>query len=287
MNFRELFNLVELVDLPVVVDVGSNPIDGETPYKSILESKLCKVIGFEPQDEALAQLNKLKGNNETYYPNAIGNNRVGILNIFDSSGLTSFLKPDKKAFDLFDLLRPLNKIVRKKELQLRRLDAIEGLDKIDFLKLDVQGSELEVMQSAGSLLRECSIIQVEVSFICLYENQKGFGDIDVFLRQQGFLPHHFVNIKKLPISPILLGNDVFKGVNQVVEADMVYVKDFSKLDSHDSQLLKKLAFLSFSLYGSFDLSFRIVRYLVGKGVLPSHKESELLALIREQLNVGK
>ena len=40
--------------LTAVVDVGANPIDGETPYKSLLERRLCTVVGFEPQPTGLA-----------------------------------------------------------------------------------------------------------------------------------------------------------------------------------------------------------------------------------------
>ena len=40
-----------------VVDVGANPIDGDPPYKAMLEAGLCMFTGFEPQLHALARLN--------------------------------------------------------------------------------------------------------------------------------------------------------------------------------------------------------------------------------------
>ena len=43
-----------------VLDIGANPIDGDPPYKAMLASGLCSVIGFEPQPEALAELNRRK-----------------------------------------------------------------------------------------------------------------------------------------------------------------------------------------------------------------------------------
>jgi hypothetical protein len=37
-----------------VVDIGANPIDGDPPYKLMLQKRQCRLIGFEPQPEALA-----------------------------------------------------------------------------------------------------------------------------------------------------------------------------------------------------------------------------------------
>ena len=41
--------LVELLKperITIVVDIGANAIDGEPPYKSLLQKGLCRVIGF-------------------------------------------------------------------------------------------------------------------------------------------------------------------------------------------------------------------------------------------------
>ena len=46
-----------------VVDVGANPIEGDAPYKGLLQAGLCRVTGFEPQEAALAELKALKGPN--------------------------------------------------------------------------------------------------------------------------------------------------------------------------------------------------------------------------------
>jgi hypothetical protein len=40
-----------------VVDIGANPIDGVPPYASLLRAGNAKVVGLEPNPEALAKLN--------------------------------------------------------------------------------------------------------------------------------------------------------------------------------------------------------------------------------------
>ena len=46
-----LRDLLRPEKLTTIVDIGANPIDGDPPYKQMLERELCQVIGFEPQKE--------------------------------------------------------------------------------------------------------------------------------------------------------------------------------------------------------------------------------------------
>ena len=55
------------------------------------------------------------------------------------------------------------------------------------LKLDTQGTELEVLRGAGRLLRDHVLsVQVEAEFRALYRGQPLFGDVDRFLAGRGF-----------------------------------------------------------------------------------------------------
>jgi hypothetical protein len=70
MNNKEpdlLNGLIQPARLTSVVDVGANPIDGDPPYKAMLQRRLCTVVGFEPQDEALAVLNARKSDLKSCY----------------------------------------------------------------------------------------------------------------------------------------------------------------------------------------------------------------------------
>ncbi len=61
-----------------------------------------------------------------------------------------------------------------------------------FLKIDIQGAELEVFSSGRSLLAGPLLaIRTEVSFVPIYKGQPLFADIDSELRRYGFVPMHF------------------------------------------------------------------------------------------------
>src|SRR5262245_61682698 len=80
--------------LTAVVDIGANPIGAEPPYKSMLERRLCRLYGFEPQRAALAELNARKSELETYLPYVVGNGEQARLRECFASGMTSLLEPD-------------------------------------------------------------------------------------------------------------------------------------------------------------------------------------------------
>src|SRR6201996_9015484 len=86
-----------------IVDVGANPIDGEPPYKRMLAAGLCDVVGFEPQAEAMARLEAIKGPRERYLPHALGDGTERTLYVCNLEGMSSLLIPDRQHLELFNL----------------------------------------------------------------------------------------------------------------------------------------------------------------------------------------
>jgi len=265
-----LAELLKPSRLTEVVDIGANPIDGTPPYRAMLAAGLCRVTGFEPQKAALAELQQKKGANERYLDYVVGDGAAHTLHICAGSGMTSLFEPDQVNLNLFRVLQPAAKVVATRKVVTRGLNDIAEIEHMDFLKIDVQGSELAVFQSgrAGKLASTVAI-QTEVSFISLYRDQPTFGDIDVELRSQGFIPHCFAGIKKLPIAPCVINNDPWTPLNQLLEADVVYVRDFARPESMSEEQLKHLALIAHHCYKSFDLVLRCLRVLERRGALQS------------------
>jgi hypothetical protein len=172
--------------------------------------------------------------------------------------MTSLLEPDPAALDVFEYLKPPAQVIERVLVQARRLDDIAEIQHLDFLKIDVQGAELAVFRGGKAKLAETVAIQTEVSFMTLYKDQPTLGDIDSELRSQGFLPHCFAAIKLWPIAPCV---DPRQPLNQLLEADMVYVRDFTQADSMSDEQLKHLALIAHYCYRSFDLALRCAMLL--------------------------
>ena len=275
-----LLNLLRPAQLTHVVDVGANPIDGAPPYKNMLSQGLCTVTGFEPQASALDELIKRKGPLETYLPQALGAGGHATLNVCQYSGWTSLLRPSPAALNVFPQFQPNAKVIEQIQVRTHKLDDIGEVRPFDLLKIDVQGAEMDVFHGATQHLKNAVAIQTEISFIALYDNQPTFGQVDMCLRELGFVPHGFVDIKRWPIAPLQFHGAAQQSVHQLLEADMVYVKDFVNPDGMSDEQLKQLSLIMHHCYQSHDLSARCIHCLVDRGALPS----ESLQRYVDQLN---
>jgi hypothetical protein len=65
--------------------------------------------------------------------------------------------------------------------------ATSDLDHVDVVKLDTQGSELDVLRGATEALATVRLLEVEVEFNEMYAGQPLFGDVDRYLRARGFV----------------------------------------------------------------------------------------------------
>jgi hypothetical protein len=123
----------------------------------------------------------------------------------------------------------------------------------DLLKIDTQGTEAEILAHAGETLKSCLIIQTEVEFVQLYEEQPLFADVDQLLRGRGFMFHRFSGLQGRTYKPLMLNNDPYAMMSQTLWSDAIYVPDLARLDQLESPALIKLAALLHEIYGSFDL----------------------------------
>jgi FkbM family methyltransferase len=275
-----LVDLIQPDRLTSVVDIGANPIDGDPPYKGMLQRRICRLVGFDPQPDALTRLNAAKTDLETYLPYAISDGEDHSLKICRGIGFASLFQPDEKVLTHFPRFSELGSVVREIKLATRRLDDIAEIKQIDFLKIDIQGSELSVFKSGRQRLAKAVAVQTEVSFVPLYKKQPVFGDIDLELRSLGFIPHMFAAINKKMIAP-MLGPNAAAALNQIVEADVVYVRDFVKADAMANEQLKHLAMIAHHCYGSFDLAVNCIHHLVARRAVHSDTKNRYLRLLAD------
>ena len=250
-----------------VVDVGANPIDGDPPYASMLAAGLCTVVGFEPQADALAKLHAAAGPHERYLPHAVGDGREHELKVTWMNGMTSFFEPDVARLSALNEFARYGEVLERSTIVTTRLDDVADLGPVDLLKIDVQGSELMVFQNGRKTLADAVAVHTEVSFIPLYQDQPTFAEVDVELRSQGFLPHAFAAVKRWPISPGVLDDDIFRTHQQLLEADVAYVKDFGRLEDLSDEQVAHLALLAHHVYSSPDLVVRCLVDLVGRAAV--------------------
>jgi FkbM family methyltransferase len=259
------FSLTRLLpDTPAlqIVHVGASSLEGHIEaYEALVDRGYGLVTGFEPQPAALAKLKAEAKPGRRFLPYVVGNGTPAMFHQTRHPSMTSVLEPNLPLMERFHQLAELSQVVATHSVKTRRLDDIDELAGVDFLKIDVQGGELEVLRGAERLLRSCLVIQTEVEFLPLYKNQPLFGDIDQHLRACGFLLHTFRDVQGRCFKPFIARSDPLATINQVLWADAIYVADFRGIEAMPTERLQKLAVLMHDIYGSSDLCLLILTEL--------------------------
>ena len=95
------------------------------------------------------------------------------------------LQPNREFCDQFPFGSQLE-VIGELSNTLQRLDSVCTVQP-DMLKIDTQGSELDILRGAGKLLDDTLAVELEVEFAPQYQDQPLFADIDQFMRSQGFM----------------------------------------------------------------------------------------------------
>ena len=226
--------------------------------RRLLAAGHTQLIGFEPNLEALEQLNQKKGPNEVYLPNAVGDGRRHTLRHCFAPGMTSLLEPNAEVLALFHGFSDWGRVLRTEEVNTIRLDDVPQTASLDYLKIDVQGAELMVFENAVERLATALLIHTEVEFLPMYIGQPLFSDVDQFLRRLGFVLHRFHPITSRTIKPMLVNNDPYAGLSQVFWADAIFVRNFTNLRSLSDDQVLRLAIILHDCYRSHDLVLHLL-----------------------------
>jgi FkbM family methyltransferase len=262
-----------------VADIGAADIAETPPYRGLLDAGLARLNAFDADARQHAKLRETYGEALSLFTEIIGDGTRQTLHLAaPASGMTSLLKPDAARLEFFNGFPRFGEVHSTEVVQTVRLDDVAGLPDLDFLKMDIQGAELQALHGGEARLAGCAMIHLEVSFVPLYEGQPGFGEIDVWMRAHGFIPHCFTEVKRWSISPILRDGDVRAPFNQLLEADIVYARDLKDPDL-DTDLLKKTALLAHQCYESIDLAGHILVRLELAGAVERGSFERYLGLL--------
>lgn len=218
-----------------------------------MESFSYEIVGFEPSAEECEKLNRSKNASHLYLPHAIGDGNRRTFYECTSPYCSSLFEPNTALVGKFQNLGDLLRVVGTRQIDTRRLDDLAQTAAADFLKVDVQGGELLVLEGAVECLRSILAVHVEVEFLPLYKDQPLFADIDNFLRAQGFAFHTLVPSGRT-FKPVVVNNDPNGWARQIIWADAVYIRDFMMFAELAPDALLKLAVILHEVYQSMDLA---------------------------------
>lgn len=245
MDHQKILNLLNTHSI-CVVDVGA--ADGLAKrWQSI--ASLLKVIAFEPDARSTLCGDEKSLSEIIIVPKAAAAYE-GIRKLF----LTR--KPRCSS-----LLRP-NVAVIKRHPDAQRYDVIgetmvecTTVDNVlkqhnfamDFIKIDTQGTELEVLKGSEKSLKNCIGIEVEVEFQQLYEGASVFREIDAHVNQIGF---ELLDLRRTYFLRNV-NNTTEQQKGQLIFGDALYFRDWHTFELDREKLLKQAILLL--TYGYADI----------------------------------
>jgi hypothetical protein len=152
------------------------------------------------------------------------------------------------------VLEELTRVTDRVPARTTRLDDVPEIERVDFLKMDVQGAELDVLRGATRLLGSALVVQTEVEFLPMYKDQPLFADVDAELRARGFAFHTFLSLSGRMFRPLLNAKTPHIGLRQTIWGEAVYARDFMRLGAMEPGQLLRMAVILHEMYQSFDLA---------------------------------
>ena len=255
----EIFSLSSLLRpaTPIVLmDIGASLLE-DPPYQPLIDAGLVSLIGFEPNREECAKLQAKYGAPHRFFPHFIGDGRPATFYETNWFATGSLFKPNKPVLEKFQNLYEMVTPLAEHPVETRALDTIAEIERVDYIKIDVQGSELAVFQGAERLLRDTLVIQTEVEFLELYEKQPLFADVDTHLRSRDFIFTHFIGVGSRAVKPAILNQGPYSG-NQHLWADVLYLKNWFDPTALSADQLTKLAIIMHDIYKLYDFCYNFL-----------------------------
>jgi len=236
-----------------ICDIGAALLQAEPPpYLPFIDAGLATLIAAEPDQKALPALRSKFPPPHRILDKAIGRGGPATLRLTNTGYTSSLYEPNLALMEKFQNLAEHCQVIDRIPIETVRLDDVLDGAAPDFLKMDVQGAELDVLDGASTALKSTLVVQTEVEFIELYEGQPLFADIDSCLRQAGFQFHTFLGSATRTYKPVTLPKGGALGVKQLLWGEAVYIRSIESWSSLESAALIKMAVLLQDLYQSFD-----------------------------------
>jgi FkbM family methyltransferase len=179
--------LARAYDVNLVLDVGAN--DGAFGRALRAAGYRGRIVSFEPQQVAFAELERAATalppwtSKRVALGAAVGDAELHVAGNSSSSSLLPMTGRHVAS-------SPESRVIGTERVPVTTLDELRaelvGADDRIYLKVDVQGFELEVLRGAETTLQGVALLCAELSFEALYEGAPVYSDVIDHLAERGF-----------------------------------------------------------------------------------------------------
>lgn len=258
-----------------MLEIGGVPTSGQVePFYELLDLfPGSRVLAFEVDKKVCEELNKTSKEGVTFYPVPLGEKEES-RKFYETThpNCCSLYQPNEELIRLYNFfevayLKSTSSIDTVSLDYFARENNING---VDFIKIDIQGAELDVFKGGIEVLKDVLAIVCEVEFLPHYINQPLFGDVCAYLAKNDLMFHKFLELEGRTLAPIILNNNP-NLLTQHIWSDAVFIRHVLSIPKLSKTQLLKLSILGL-LYGSPDLTYYCLRYFDSEQETNLHQE---------------
>lgn len=176
-----------LPENPIILEAGAH--NGHDTIQMATMWPTCTIYAFEPLPNFFAITNaKAKPFSQIKCFNLALSNFNGTADFYVSSGASdqssSLLKPKEHLNQHPDVT--FKTMIKVQTSTLDDWAKQNNVDHIDFMWLDMQGGEYQMLKASTKILPTVQVIFTEISYIELYEGCPNFPEFKTWLESQGF-----------------------------------------------------------------------------------------------------
>jgi len=209
--FVQMQRLLQGRQVTGILDAGAS--HGRISGKFIRGFPQAEVFAFEPNrrySETLLEYARAEPRFHPYFVALSDQTGRARLNLTSAPGSTSLLTPNQRMRELFSTDAAVESSA---EVDVTTIDdwvQSNSRPALQIMKFDIQGAELKALCGATRTLHEAtSLVYIELWFNPGYEGGPLYGDIDSFLRSQGFVLFDIYKPKYDPRGLLTWANAIF------------------------------------------------------------------------------
>lgn len=176
--------LIKKFKIQRIIDVGVN--EGQFSLLIRKYFKSIPITAFDPDPRIAITIKDLKLKNHTFHNIGLGDkNEIKPFNLWPIEGGSSSFKTLSKHGEDWTYFK--NSEIPNVDVEVKCLDSFDFSEDKIYLKIDVQGFEMEVLRGSLNLLKDkVRIVEIEVPALEIYQDSSNLIQVHQLLINKGF-----------------------------------------------------------------------------------------------------
>ena len=193
------------------VDAGAHDGEWTVMFKKIFPSAHVLMIeALQEKEPVLKSLTQKLA--DTYY-------HIGLLGAVNDHKVTFYINSTVSSI----LKEHQPNTFSEQHRKLETIDTViekNEFHHVDFIKLDVQGYEIEILKGGAKILDSAKFILCEVSLIDINQGCPLLADVIAFLKEKGFIAYDICSFIRRPLDKALWQTDIL-----FIRQDLAFVQN--------------------------------------------------------------